>query len=490
MKKTAHKSSKEQSPDLVKLVKEEDAQTVQTGQELVTETIGSDLKRGIDFSNRLGGKLGQSFEQNYLWRDGGEFTIITFAFLVTVYVLNLFFVFPIFKLDLTPAFASSNVLSIISNYIASFGLLSQSQFYLIITIMSLTTAPISLYLFVRRNVFRHDSIAFLATLVYILPNPIFHDGLPLIRGIFAGDGAHSIAFAFIPLILMGFQIFITRGIPLYGVLAAIGTSAIAIISPFATFNLLIFATIITISAVFQGNLRAKIIRLALVLISASALSFFWYFPEALSQIVKLGHVEFTIRKMISILPIAIPIIPVVGTLLFLIFDRRDKLQPFFIGLSMLIVYGGLYSLSNILKVTGIFTPERYLIELSVAASFVIAVLFTPISQFIIRKCLVGLSNKSIYSVQIFVCTALIVLVGMTSYFNVRAAQKEVIKSPINASQSMGVGTVDRSSKIVLNSINIPNAVSFLTLIIFAVVLVKFPSILRVEDEQPVQTTTA
>jgi len=58
---------------------------------------------------------------------------------------------------------------------------------------------------------------------------------------------------------------------------------VAVISPFATFNLLIIFGVITVSEGFFRDLREKISRLMFLLISSFLLSFFWYYPNILGE---------------------------------------------------------------------------------------------------------------------------------------------------------------------------------------------------------------
>src|SRR3989344_5284280 len=263
-------------------------------------------KRGIDLQNRFWDDIvNKGFKDKFYWKGTSINKITVFALFV-IFCLNVFIVSSIISKDLTPAFSRSSSLMLIADFVEKIRIIDKSQFFLVLSLLMLFWAPINIYLFVRRIVYRHEFTAFLATLLFVLPNPISKNGMPLIYTIFQGDGAHALAFSFIPFFLLHFKTFIHGGLFALGFLSIIFASVVMIISPFAFLNLLILFLIITVSEGFLGGFRIKFVRLFFVLISSFCLSFFWYHPAVISKILRIESMVFVISYFSKILPIFIP----------------------------------------------------------------------------------------------------------------------------------------------------------------------------------------
>lgn len=434
------------------------------------------LQRGIYLKNRFWDRgLAVSLQKAFSWWRGGRFNKVTFVFVAIVFTLNLFIVFPIFKRDVSASFSSSAFLSL-SYLFDSLHIISKSQLFKILTILALSFAPVSFYLFVRRIILRHELTAFIATLVFFMPTPISPGGLPLVAAILSGDGAHAFAFAFIPLLLLYIRGFISIGVPAWGVMSVFGIATISIISPFASFNLIIISTILCLAHGFLGGLRIKLSRLLFLLVFSFALSFFWYYPSVIMRIAVLSHVGFTIQKFWSVFPLAIPAIPVLGIISFLVFDKRDKLNPVFIGFSLFLIYVFLLIVSKTLNITGIFTADRYLIEFSFAASFLFAILFTLFIEGFIREYIFKTHNKPFVFFSTLCVSFLAGLVGMVSVSNIRIAKMAIATKPIINHYNVGLGTIERVFDFGDISFLIATFISFATFIFLIFILVRFPSL--------------
>lgn len=442
------------------------------------------IKRGIDLQNRLlQSELGQRFQSAFVWWRGGNLNKNSLFFIFAIFVINLFLVYPLFSRDVTVSFSSSALL-IIADLFDRLGILHKSQFFSIIVFFSLSFAPISYYLFVRKVALRHELTAFLASLLFILPTPFFKDGMPMLGAILNGDGAHALIFAFIPLFLLYMQAFIATGLPAWGVMSSIGTAIIAIISPFAFFNLLIIFMVITVAEGFLGGLRIKLARFLFLVFSSLALSFFWYYPNVTMKIVAMVHVNFAIQKFWSVFPLLIPVIPILGVLSFLIFDKREKLKPIFIGMALFLIYFFLFTVSKILNITGIFIAERYLIGLSFAASFFFAVIFVLLAELAVRNYILTIKNNLILFAVVFSTSSLIVFLLAESLDSIKRVQTEIATKPILNASSFGIGAIQRS----FNFSNIPSVlavlVSLITFILLLIILGRFSSLGRVRELAP------
>jgi len=441
------------------------------------------IKRGVDFDNRVGASgIAFTLQNAFAWWRGRKLNKTTFLFLIVVFIINLLIVYPLFGRDVTGSFSSSSLL-LLSAFLENAGFINKSQFFSLLTIISVSFAPISYYLFVRKTAMRHELTALIATLFYTLPNPLISTGSVLTEAILSGDGGHVVTFAFIPLLLLYMQAFISTGLRAWGFITILTTALIAIVSPFAMFNLLILFVAITISEGFFRNLREKFLRLLFLLVSSFLLSFFWYYPNVITQIVVLSHVSYIINKLVSILPLAIPIIPIVGLLLFLVFDRREKLKPVFLGLFLFIIYVFLYFISRDLNIAGILTQDRYLLELTFSASYLFAMIFVFVIELLLRGYIFRIKNniQLFLSIFGFVLFAFLFIIFVVE--GVLKTHVEVAKQPIINSYSSGIGNIGRAFNFNDISFIVASSISILTFIFLLFFLRKRVSVVKIERKE-------
>jgi hypothetical protein len=167
----------------------------------------------------------------------------------------------------------------------------------------------------------------------------------------------------------------------------------------------------------------------------------------IKKILFLPHIQYAVRKFAAILPAAIPIIPVAGILSFLIFDRREILKPVFVSLSFFLIYLTLYGVSSHLNVSGIFTAERYLPELVLSASFFSAVLFIPLTEFVIRFLLKKLKGRLVFCATIVIVIFFTAIIGFLSFQGIRIVHtyiqsEKMLDSYYNSSIAGSRGFVD------------------------------------------------
>ncbi len=399
------------------------------------------IKRGIDLTNRAWqGDFAGNLQKTFAWWRGGKFNRTTALLLTVIFFLNLFLVFPIFQRNVTSSFSSASLV-FLAEALSHLGILQKGLFFSILTFIALSFSPISFYLFVRRMALRHELIAFLATIFFILPNPISGGDLPLVSVILNGDGAHAFAFAFIPMLLLYIQAFITTGASVWGVISAFFIAVVTIISPFAFFNLLIIAVVIAVADGFLGSLRIKLTRFLFLIVSSLLLSFFWYSPHVVGRIFVLSHVKHAMSKFSSVAPIFIPIIPVVGALSFLVFDRREKLRPFFVGISLFLIYFSLFSISKSVRTNGVFTADRYIVELSFASSFLFAIVFVLLAEFLVRNFLLRVKHSVVYFVSIVLLSSVAGFLVLSLFVSIKSAQTTIIHRTINNTYNVGIGNI-------------------------------------------------
>lgn len=411
--------------------------------------MDTSIRRGIDLENRLWDRtVGKSLKNKIYWK-GKPINKITLIGLFFVFCVNIFFISSIFSKDLVPAFSSSVFLTSIGGLFESLNILKKNQFFLIISMLSLSFSPICAYLFFRRMSDRHEITALIATLFFILPNPFVGDKSALAYGILMGDGPHIVVFSFLPLFLLYFRSFISTGLFVWGTFAIIGTSLIAVISPFGLFNLLIFFIIITASEGFMGDLRIKFARLLFVLIFSFCLSYFWYNHNLIGTILHLKSFSLAWSYFTHMFPILIPIVPVVGVISFLIFDRREKLKPVFIGIFLFVSYLVFLNISSSVGSSGIFMPERYTPELALSKAFLIGLILSFFYSFFILKLKQyreGQNKKAFLNTPIIIIIVVVItlLIFGMSFYKMGQERSDIENMEVSSIQSLGVGSVNKS----------------------------------------------
>lgn len=431
------------------------------------------LKRGVEFSNRLGEsgtakKIGEIFS----WWKGRKFNRTSVFFLCLVFAVNFGIVFPLFTRDLSASFSSSALNNIAEGF--NF-LINRSFFFSFLSVFFLSFLPISIYLFIRKIALGNDLIAFLTTLFFILPLPGVKSELPQVSAIFARDGSHIVAFTLLPIILLFMQMFLSKNTPKWGIITIIGTAVVAVISPFAMFNLLIFYTILTIAEGFMGEFRAKFIKLLFILISSFGLSFFWYYPNVVGKIALISHVQFTLDKLWSLFPLAIPAIPIFALVSFLFFDRREKLKPVFVSVSGFLVYASLFLISKNLGVAGIFTAERYLVELSFTASLLASLILVLFGTTFYKNYILAVENKLVLFSSTFLLTSITVFALISIFLKIQTVQGTFATRQISKESILGIGSIERVFDIANIGSFISSLVSLLTFL-FLIFMLKRSSI--------------
>lgn len=406
------------------------------------------VRRGIDFTNRVGeGRLSETYRKSLNWWKGGKLNKRTFVFIGIIYILNFIIVYPLFWRNVTGAYTSSAILMLIADILHKILFIKVNFFFTFITFIALTFSPVTFYLFVRKLALRHELTAFIATLLFILPNPIF-DYTPAIgASIIYGDGPHVLVFAFLPLFLLYVESFLSTGLPVLALLTAVGTGIISIISPFMMFNLFIIYPVLTVAEGFMGNLRIKLLRMLFLFVSAGGLSLFWYFPNFFSKGIQLSHVVYAINKTVSLFPLLIPIIPVFGALFFLVFDRRSRLKPIFVGVSLLVLYLMMYRTSYDVMMGGIFTPERYHLEISFAGSITMAILLILTGEIITRNIFLKSKKSKLFIFMLIMAILVSALMVTAVILSVHASRIFLALEPMHKSQGVGLGNLVRIFRI-------------------------------------------
>src|SRR3989338_11342475 len=104
------------------------------------------VKRRIDFENRLLDNGVSRFRHAFAWWKGRKLNKTTLLFILTIFTVNLFITYPLFGRDVSVSFSYS-VFLLLAGILDNAHIMTKSQFFSVLTIFSITFAPISYYLF-------------------------------------------------------------------------------------------------------------------------------------------------------------------------------------------------------------------------------------------------------------------------------------------------------------------------------------------------------
>lgn len=289
-----------------------------------------------------------------------KFNWLTWVPPLSVFFANLFLVSPLSVKSFPQPNFSAPLLPFLSG--------GQGEILKILVLGSYLLSPFFLY-FLIWEITNRRLISLLTCLIYAISSFWF-----LRQNIFT-DEAHLAAFGLFPLILTFFLRFLRQ--PTVNLLlgSAIGTAAIALISPFALFTFLIFFATINYSEMLLGHGRVKLFYGLLVLFLAAGVCSFWYHPVFLIKIFQAEHGTAIVSILWSLLPPSFFLIPVLGAFSFLLFDRKPNLQPVFLSLSQFFIFFMLLFIGMRLSEVYIPAPGRFLPEFFLSLAFLVAVLF-------------------------------------------------------------------------------------------------------------------
>jgi len=285
-----------------------------------------------------------------------------------------------------------------------------SYIYRILVGIAYISAPLTLYFFTK-YLTRKELPAVIAALAVststnffafispgILDDLKIHGFVPwkLIGLIVYGQGPHIIALALIPLAALFFLHTLKYPNLKYYVLTGIMTALVAL-THWPSFIILILMQIVLLfSEILLGHTFRKFKTAFFCFLLTYGFSAFWLNPSFLARSYSLGGEE-VLANWVKIIPISFVIVPVLITILFLIFDRRPRLQPiqigffwFLIPLIFIIAYNN-YDKALVPK------PDFLTPELGMASAILMAVLIT-ILLVVLFKILRFRVKQRVYSV--------------------------------------------------------------------------------------------
>lgn len=326
-----------------------------------TETIA--VKR----SNRIALKVESArkrFGDQVAWWNNAIVEVITVAFL---FVLTLFTVLPFFQHTLADVPFSGPVIPFLVKILEAFSL-NKNEATLSVLLVFYIFFPFSYYVFVRW-ITKRKLAAYIATLFISLPLFPFAR-TRIIDGLLGNDAPHVASLTLVPIALYGILSFVRHGRIVNLIIASVASAFVALTSPFSFFAFAFFAGVCTFSEILLGEGRLKIARLFTVIFFAASLCSFWYHPAFFYWMI-VGPMGEDVRDVLGkLLPISFFAAPVLGVFGFLLFDRRENLQPLFLATFSTVVF------ALIVMAGGGFVPShpvRYASELGLSAALFMGV---------------------------------------------------------------------------------------------------------------------
>lgn len=230
-------------------------------------------------------------------------------------------------------------------------------------------------------------VAFLTVILWVSPlfsfSPSGTFSIPsqLFLGFLAYDIPHIIGLSITALPLHFLIRFLRSPRYKYLIWTVISFTIILLISPFAYLNLIFFSVIFCASEILLGSGRIKLVRYLLIILFSCLLASFWYHPSFLLNLLRSSQWSPIIATFTNLVPLSFFIIPITGTVLFLVFDRKPQLQTVFTAICLVIIYGMINFSENFLARKLVPLPVRFSCEFSLGLSLLIAVILSNLYFF-------------------------------------------------------------------------------------------------------------
>ncbi len=230
--------------------------------------------------------------------------------------------------------------------------------------------PLMFYFFVY-NLTKRQLPALLTGLFTILPlNPFSTLPPTRIINILSGqDGAHMMSLTFIPVAILIFLFYVKTGQLKWLITVEVFISFLSLISLFSLFVIFVFMILITISETLLGLGKQKLFRF-LTVSGVSVVIVGAIYNTFLLSVLSSAEGKSTILVVSNFLPLLFFLVPVLGTIAFLIFDRRPQLQSVFIAVSLSLVFGLLHFVRISFANVALLEQNRYGAEVSLTSAFI------------------------------------------------------------------------------------------------------------------------
>ena len=203
---------------------------------------------------------------------------------------------------------------------------------------------------------------------------------PFAERIFSGGGEVVFSLGFILPASYFYLLFVNRDGRTNFISALILFALAGLASGMGVFFGLCFYILLGISEIFLGGGRIKLGRIILAIVCSCLLISFWYHPGFVFGRFGMWRELGVIRNMIDLIPIFMVSVPILATITFLLFDRRDELQAVFVSLSTLIACLFIYIFGSTFDKP--FIPNTYRLALITVVPF--ALLFGVVFSHLLR----------------------------------------------------------------------------------------------------------
>ncbi|MFC1625954.1 hypothetical protein ACFL1Q_02855 [Patescibacteria group bacterium] len=346
-----------------------------------SETIAA--KRAI----RLAEKIKQTREIISTRKAWWSNTFLEVFFLLIVFCINLYHLLPVFGTSSLDVPFSGPVMPLLAKLVAYIFKTQPLMATQSVSIFFFLVFPFTLYLLVKKITSR-KLVGF--TAIFVCTLPIYMFAATRIKEAFFGlDVSHMAGLSIMPLSLWGLLSFLKEGKIKNMIVAVFSSAVLALTSPFAFANFLVFAAIFTFSEMLLGQGRLKLLRSIAVFAFAGGLSSFWYNPAFFVWMITGPFGEGIRATIAKIVPISFFTLPILLAFGYLLFDRKPRLQPVFIASFCTIVF-----LMVLLTSGGdaFSATSRYLPELGISLALLSGVLLTKTVDLIVIKEMKVLAN--------------------------------------------------------------------------------------------------
>ena len=259
---------------------------------------------------------------------------------------------------------SAPVMPTLGWLVALFPPLDYSRALQWLTFLLICAFPVSVYAFVITLTNRRFA-GIASALVSLLP---FFSTSRLLSAFFWGDTAHIVSLTFIPLGGVTLIRFLRSGGFRQALVASFMIALVGLTSPFGLFVNFIFLSMVTFSEVVISEGRIKLFRFITVSILGALMSQFWYTLGFVRILLTSDPGRELLTTIGNLIPLSFFLAPILGTAGFLLFEKRPRLQPFFIAGGLVVIFW-LFSFAGRLS-EGLYISEqgRYQADLSMATS--------------------------------------------------------------------------------------------------------------------------
>ena len=309
------------------------------------------------------------------------------------------------------------------------GFLSFITIYRVIAGLFFLIGPVSLYLFVK-YITKKEFTALVAALLYSMP-PFLLLFLDNVQDAFTkfgslswqtialsryGDFPHLIAIGLLPLTLLLFLYTIRQPNLRYYIITAIMVVVISLINWVSLTAFVLIALGLLFSEVVLGKIGSKIRTAFIILCISVGLGAFFHNFAFLQSAFDYADGRELVNSLIGLVPLGFAVVPIVGTALFLAFDRKRRWQPYLIGIVWCLIFFVILSLGQYTQRLVYPHPERFILEFWMGISILVSVLITSLMTIIRRLFYKKLApNRIHFMVTAIVVITLGVLVALVSF---------------------------------------------------------------------------